>query len=114
MTIAAEPRHFGAIHCIVRGGGISQDGSRWIAPRKKSFFLPVRVLGRLFRKKFLINLEMAFQKGQLSFRGELEPSAKPAAFDALCDQAGHRKWVVYAKPPFGGPEQVLKYLGRYV
>ena len=57
---------------------------------------------------------MAFQKGQLSFHGELEPLAKPAAFAALCDQAGHPKWVVYAKPPFGGPEQVLKYLARYV
>ena len=57
---------------------------------------------------------MAFQKGQLSFHGELEPLAKPAAFAALCDQAGHRNWVVYAKPPFGGPERVLKYLARYV
>ena len=134
MTIAADPQHLGAeigflavlhtwgqnlhihphIHCVVPGGGISQDGSRWIAPRKKSFFLPVRVLGCLFRKKFLIYLEMAFQKGELSFHGELEPLAKPAAFTALCDQAGHRKWVPYAKPPFGGPEQVLKYLARYV
>ena len=134
MTIAADPQHLGAeigflavlhtwgqnlhihphIHCVVPGGGISQDGSRWIAPRKKSFFLPVKVLGCLFRKKFLIYLERAFQKGKLRFHGELEPLAKPAAFAALCDQAGHRKWVVYAKPPFGGPEQVLKYLARYV
>lgn len=134
MTIAADPQHLGAeigflavlhtwgqnlhihphIHCVVPGGGISQDGSRWIAPRKKSFFLPVKVLGCLFRKKFLIYLEMAFQKGKLRFHGELEPLAKTTAFAALCDQAGHRKWVVYAKPPFGGPEQVLKYLARYV
>jgi hypothetical protein len=99
---------------VVPGGGISKDSSRWIAPRKKSFFLPVKVLGCLFRKKFLIYLERAFQKGKLRFYGELEPLAQSSAFAALCDRAGQRKWVVYAKRPFGGPEQVLKYLARYV
>jgi Putative transposase len=101
------------IHCVVPGGGISKDGSRWVACRKKSFFLPVKVLSRLFRKKFLIHLERAFQKGKLKFHGELEPLAKPAAFAALCRKARQREWVVYAKRPFGGPAQVLKYLARY-
>ena len=96
------------------GGGISQDGSRWIAPRKKSFFLPVQVLSCLFRKKFLIYLKKAFRKGKLRFHGELKPLADPSAFAALCGEADQRKWVVYVKPPFGGPEQVLKYLARYV
>ncbi|MGO9646657.1 MAG: IS91 family transposase [Terriglobales bacterium] len=134
LTIAADPQHFGAdigflavlhtwgqnlhlhphIHCVVPGGGISNDGSNWIAPPKTSFFLPVKVLGCLFRKKFLIYLKKAFRKGKLRFQGELEPLAEPSAFAVLCDKAHQHKWVVYAKPPFGGPEQVLKYLARYV
>src|SRR5258706_5868796 len=134
LTIAADPQHLGAeigflavlhtwgqnlhihphIHCVVPGGGISQDGSRWIAPRKKSFFLPVQVLSCLFRKKFLIYLKKAFRNGKLRFHGELKPLADPSAFAALCGEAAQRKWVVYVKPPFGGPEQVLKYLARYV
>jgi putative transposase/transposase-like zinc-binding protein len=133
LTIAADPKHLGAeigfltvlhtwgqnlhihphIHCVVPGGGVSKDGSRWIACRKKSFFLPVKVLSRLFRKKFLIYLERAFQSGKLGFHGQLEPLTKPAAFAVLCRKAGQREWVVYAKRPFGGPEQVLKYLARY-
>ena len=132
LTIARDPKHLGAaigflavlhtwgqnlhlhphIHCVVPGGGISPDHSRWIACRK-SFFLPVRVLSRLFRKKFLIHLRKAFQKGKLQFHGELESFAQPAAFEALCQKAGQVEWVVYAKRPFGGPEQVLKYLARY-
>lgn len=132
LTIAADPKHLGAaigflavlhtwgqnlhlhphIHCVVPGGGISPDKSEWIACRK-SFFLPVRVLSRLFRKKFLTYLRKAFQKGKLQFHGELEPLIQPAAFEGLCQQAGRIEWVVYAKPPFGGPEQVLKYLARY-
>jgi hypothetical protein len=132
LTIAADPKHLGAaigflavlhtwgqnlhlhphIHCVVPGGGISPDHSRWISCRK-SFFLPVRVLSRLFRKKFLIHLRKAFQKGKLQFEGELKWLAQPAAFEELCQQAGGIEWVVYAKRPFGGPEQVLKYLARY-
>jgi len=132
LTIAADPKHLGAaigflavlhswgqnlhlhphIHCVVPGGGISPDNARWIACRK-SFFLPVAVLSCLFRKKFLIYLRKAFQKGKLHFRGELESLAQPAAFEALCQKADQVNWVVYAKPPFGGPEQVLKYLARY-
>jgi len=132
LTIAADPKHLGAaigflavlhtwgqnlhlhphIHCVVPGGGISPDHSRWI-PCRKSFFLSVKVLSRLFRKRFLIHLRKAFQKGKLQFHGELESLAQPAAFDALCRKADQVEWVVYAKRPFGGPEQVLKYLARY-
>jgi hypothetical protein len=99
----------------VPGGGISPDNSRWIPCRKyrKSFFLPVKVISAFFRKRFLIHLRRAYRKGKLQFHGELEPLAQPAAFEALCQKAGHLKWVVYAKPPFGGPEQVLRYLARY-
>jgi hypothetical protein len=132
LTIAADPKHLGAaigfltvlhtwgqnlhlhphIHCVVPGGGVSLDNSRWIACRK-SFFLPVKVLSRLFRRKFLVHLRKAFQKGQLQFHGELKQWAQPEAFEALCQKASHVEWVVYAKRPFGGPEQVLKYLARY-
>ncbi len=132
LTIAADPKHLGAslgfltvlhtwgqnlhlhphVHCIVPGGGISPDGSRWIHCRK-SFFLPVKVLSRLFRRKFLVYLIKAFQKGKLRLHGDLQPLAKPSAFEAICKKAANREWVVYAKPPFGGPEQTLKYLARY-
>jgi hypothetical protein len=132
LEIAADPKHLGAsigflavlhtwgqnlrlhphLHCIVPGGGISPDGSRWIACRK-SFFLPVRVLSRLFRKKFLRSLRAAFRKDDLHFAGDLRDLAEPAAFRSLCQQAVRNEWVVYAKPPFGGPERVLKYLARY-
>jgi hypothetical protein len=130
LTIAADPKHLGAaigflavlhtwgqalhlhphIHCVVPGGGINSDNSRWIPCRKyrKSFFLPVQVLSAFFRKRFLRHLRRAFQKGQLQFHGELAPLAQPAAFEALCQRAADVKWVVYAKRPFGGPEQVLK------
>jgi hypothetical protein len=74
----------------------------------------VKVLSCLFRKKFLIYLKKAFRRGKLRFHGELKPLADPSAFAALCGKADQRKWVVYAKRPFGGPEQVLKYLARYV
>jgi hypothetical protein len=95
----------------VPGGGIGA-GARWVGCRK-SFFLPVRVLSRLFRKKFLIYLRKAFRKGKLRFHGEMAALTNPATFEALCRQAGSIEWVVYAKPPFGGPRQVLKYLARY-
>jgi Putative transposase/Transposase zinc-binding domain len=132
LEIAADPKHLGAsigflavlhtwgqnlhlhphLHCIVPGGGISPDGSRWIACRK-SFFLPVRVLSRLFRKKFLRSLRAAFSKGDLRLADELHDLAEAAAFRSFCQQAARNEWVVYAKPPFGGPERVLKYLARY-
>ncbi len=132
LTIAADPRHLGAsigflavlhtwgqnlhlhphLHCVVPGGGISPDGSRWIACRRR-FFLPVRVLSRLFRKKFLKSLRSASRKGDLRLSGELASLKEPAAFRALCHQLARIAWVVYAKPPFGGPQRVLKYLARY-
>ena len=130
--IAADPKHLGAgigliavlhswgqtlsyhphLHCIVPGGGPSPDGTRWIACRP-NFFLPVRVLSRLFRRLFLQALRTAFDAGQLQFLGEIEGLADPQAFARLLTAAGRRDWVVYAKPPFGGPEQVLAYLSRY-
>src|SRR5229473_4335208 len=133
LTIAADPRHLGAsigflavlhtwgqnlhlhphLHCVVPGGGFSPDGSRWIACPKHSFFLPYKVLSRLFRKLFLLSLGKAFRKGKLRFSGELRDLAKPAAFQALCETAAHLEWVVHVKPPFGGPRRVLKYLARY-
>src|SRR5271156_5280176 len=131
-TIAADPRHLGAqigvtavlhtwgqtlqhhphIHCVVPGGGPSLDGTRWIACRP-SFFLPVRVLSRLFRRLFLQNLQEAFDAGELRFFGNLAGLAEATAFATGLDQLRRIEWVVYAKPPFGGPEQVLAYLGRY-
>jgi hypothetical protein len=130
--ISADPKHLGAgigliavlhswgqtlsyhphLHCIVPGGGPSPDGSRWIACRP-GFFLPVRVLSRLFRRLFLQALRAAFEAGQLQFFGEIAELAEPKAFARLLTTARNRDWVVYAKPPFGGPKQVLAYLSRY-
>jgi len=101
------------LHCVVPGGGISLDGSRWVGCRKSSFFLPVRVLSHRFRKSFLRSLRQAFRKGALRFHGELKSLSKPDAFQALCEQAAAIDWVVHVKPPFGGPRRVLKYLTRY-
>ena len=130
-TIAADPKHLGAaigmtavlhtwgqnlfhhphVHCIVPGGGLSPEG-RWIACRP-GFFLPVRVLSRLYRRLFLERLRAAFDAGMLGFFGELAGLAKPAAFAAHLRPLRRVEWVVYAKRPFGGPQQVLDYLGRY-
>jgi hypothetical protein len=131
-TIATDPRHLGAklgmtmvlhtwgqtlqhhphVHCVVPGGGPSFDGTRWVACRT-GFFLPVRVLSRLFRRLFLRELENAFGAGRLRFFGKLGNLAKPQAFARRLGDLRRLNWVVYAKPPFGGPEQVLAYLGRY-
>jgi hypothetical protein len=131
-TIAADPRHLGAqlgmtmvlhtwgqtlqhhphVHCVVPGGGPSLDGTRWVACRP-GFFLPVRVLSRLFRRLFLRELENAFGAGKLRFFSNLAHLAEPASFAERLDQLRRLDWVVYAKAPFGGPEQVLAYLGRY-
>jgi hypothetical protein len=133
LTIAADPKRLGAaagflavlhtwgqnlhlhphLHCVVPGGGISSDGTRWVGCRKKSFFLPVQVLGCRFRNVFLTYLKEAYREGKLRFHGEMAGLAKPAAFEAMCRKAEKIKWVVHAKPPFGGPEMVLKYLARY-
>ena len=131
-TVAADPKHLGAeigvvavlhtwgqnlhhhphLHCVIPGGGISLDGSHWLSCRP-GFFLPVRVLSRLFRRLFLQDLQAAFDKGELRFSGSLTELVHPAAFAERLKEARRVEWVVYAKPPFGGPERMLAYLGRY-
>ncbi|CAB3808791.1 IS91 family transposase ISAzo26 [Paraburkholderia ultramafica] len=131
-TIAADPRHLGAqigatlvlhtwgsalthhphVHGIVPGGGLSPDSERWIACRP-GFFLPVRVLSRLFRRRFLEALEAAHHCGQLQFFGEYAALADPAAFARWLAPLRTCEWVVYAKRPFAGPKAVLEYLSRY-
>lgn len=100
------------VHCVVPGGGLSPDHSRWIrsAPH---FFLPVRVLSRVFRGKFVAGLRRAFQSQQLVFLGECQSLANEKAFAAFLHTLFQQDWVVYAKAPFGGPEHVLQYLARY-
>ena len=132
QTIAADPRHLGAkigmtsvlhtwgsamthhphVHIIVPGGGLSEDGARWIACRP-GFFLPVRVLSRLFRRLFLTMLATAHRQRRLRFFGERAGLADPNAFAAFIAPLRRSEWVVYAKAPFGGPEAVLAYLSRY-
>lgn len=131
-TIGADPKHLGAeigfiailhswgqnllyhphLHCVVPGGGLSADGERWISCRP-GFFLPVRVLSRLFRRLFLTQLQGAFEAGRLRFFNTLEPLQEPGAFARYLAPVRRAEWVVYAKPPFGGPQHVLEYLGRY-
>jgi hypothetical protein len=100
------------VHCVVPAGGLSTDGTRWISGRKR-FFLPVRPLAKLYRGKFLAYLEEAFRQGRLQFYGKLRELEHPVRFEDWVAALRTRKWVVYAKPPFGGPEYVLKYLARY-
>jgi hypothetical protein len=104
--------HHPHVHCVVPAGGLSPDGYRWIPCRPK-FFLPVRVLSRLFRGKLLALLRHAFADGRLEFFGQLTDLAEPARFHAWLRRSKKTERVVYAKPPFGGPEHVLKYLARY-
>jgi hypothetical protein len=130
--IAGDPRHLGAeigvlavlhtwgqslehhphVHCVVTGGGIAPDGQGWV-PCRNGFFLPVRVLGRLFRGKFLHRLKRAFEREQLTLKGSLLALATRSDFNAYLRPMYEVPWVVYAKPPFGGPAHVLKYLARY-
>jgi hypothetical protein len=132
LRLAADPQHLGAqigvlallhtwgqnlqlhphAHCVVPGGGLSADGTRWISSSDK-FFLPVRVLSQVFRGKFLAGLRAAFAQGRLRFPGALTAPAKRDQFERFLAASTKTDWVVYAKPPFGGPEQVLKYLARY-
>ena len=104
--------HHPHLHCIVPGGGLSPDQTRWVAC-PPGFFLPVRVLSRRFRDMFVRALRTAFTAGALRFPGALAALANPVAFAAHLDAVARIDWVVYAKPPFAGPEQVLGYLGRY-
>jgi len=99
------------VHCVVPGGGLSPDRTRWVGSRP-DFFLPVRVLSRVFRGKFLAGLRAAFASGQLRITGKRSDTAA-AEFHRIASAATGSHWVVYAKPPFGGPQQVLKYLARY-
>lgn len=132
QTIAGDPRHLGAqigffavlhtwgqnllhhphLHCVVPGGGISPDGQHWMSCRP-GFFLPVRVLSRLFRRLFLEALVKAFDAGQLEFFSALESLRNRANFLRFLAPSHQTEWVVYAKPPFAGPKQVLDYAGRY-
>jgi len=132
LTIAADPRHLGArigltavlhtwgsalthhphVHCIVPGGGLSPDSRRWISCRP-GFFLPVRVLSRLFRRLFLEKLSAAHEAGRLQFFGDLACLRDRLAFNALLVPLRKVEWVVFAKRPFAGPEAVLAYLSRY-
>ncbi|MBT9586224.1 transposase, partial [bacterium] len=100
------------VHCVAPGGGLSLDGSRWVPSRPK-FFLPVRVLSRLYRRLFLEYLDEAHRDGFLTFHGSIAQLEDKEAFDQHLAGARKVEWVVYSKPPFGGPEQVLAYVGRY-
>ncbi len=132
MTIAADPKRLGArvgitsvlhtwgsalmhhphIHMIVPGGGLSPDGNRWVAC-KPGFFLHVWVLSRLFRRLFIEGLMALHRAGELGFFGDLTGLSEPTAFATYLAPLWKKEWVVYAKPPFGGPEAVLAYLSRY-
>jgi hypothetical protein len=132
LTIAADPKHLGArigatlvlhtwgsalthhphVHGVVPGGGLSPDGTSWVACRR-GFFLPVRVLSRLFRRRFLEELVARHRAGQLKFFGEQTPLADAKAFAKWLAPLRRCEWVVYAKRPFAGPEAVLAYLSRY-
>jgi len=130
--IARDPKHLGAdigftvilhtwgqnllfhphLHCVVTGGGLSTDGTKWI-PGREEYFLPVQVLGKLFRGKFLHALSRCRENDQLVFAGDSEPFAASHHWQNLMNTLYAKDWVVYAKPPFGGPDQVFRYLGRY-
>ncbi len=132
LEVAADPKNLGAeigfltilptwgqtlqphphIHCVVPGGGLSPDQQRWLST-PGNFFLPVRVLSRVFRGKFVAGLRRAFRAKQLAFHAECLPWANEQTFQAFLDSLFQEHWVVYAKPPFGGPEHVLHYLARY-
>jgi hypothetical protein len=131
-TIAADPKHLGAelgffavlhtwgqtlvhhphLHCVVPGGGLSADGERWV-PCRPGFFLPVRVLSRFFRRRFLQLLEQAFDRGELELFSALEQLREREAFHRYLEPLRQKEWIVYSKAPFAGPEQVLDYVGRY-
>jgi hypothetical protein len=132
MELARDPRHLGAdigllsvlhtwgqnlqhhphVHCVVPAGGLSLEGDRWVATSSR-FLLPVRVLSRVFRGKFLAALKQLLLQGKLQFHGSLLQLADPERFRQFLRQLYSKDWVVYAKPPFGGAEHVLHYLARY-
>jgi hypothetical protein len=132
LEVAADPKHLGAeigffailhtwgqnllhhphVHCAIPAGGLALDHSHWVRPRYP-FFLPVKVLSRVFRGKFVAHLRSAFRRHQLDFGGGLQHLAQPKCFSAFLRTLFRQDWIVYAKPAFGGPAQVLRYLGRY-
>jgi hypothetical protein len=132
LEVAADPEHLGAevgvlavlhtwgqaltlhphVHCVVTGGGLSPDGSRWVAGRA-DFFLPVRVLSRVFRGKFLAGLRAAFERGRLRFPGRLAVLGDSGPFHRLLSETVRTDWFVYARRPTKSPATVLKYLARY-
>jgi len=132
LTIAQDPKHLGAqigftavlhtwgqnllfhphLHCVVTGGGLSPDGTHWLAARP-DYLVSVMVLGRLFRGLFLDALDQAYRRGELDLAGSTAELAHPLAWQSFKKELYAKNWVVYAKPPFGGPEQVFRYLGRY-
>jgi hypothetical protein len=132
LEVAANPEHLGAdigffgilhtwgqnllfhphIHCVIPGGGLSPDHSHWIHPRYP-FFLPIKVLSKVFRGKFVDGLKRMHRQSRLTFAGSIERLSEPKCFAAFLRTLFRQDWVVYAKPAFGGPEQVLRYLGRY-
>jgi hypothetical protein len=132
LEIARDPRHLGAeigffsvlhtwdqqlqhhphVHCVVAAGGLAPDHARWISSHH-SFFLPVKVLSRVFRGKFVATLKKAFRERRIEFHGRLAALAEPRTFASWLRLLFRQDWVVYSKPPFGGPEHVLRYLGAY-
>jgi len=132
LEIARDPRHLGAeigffsvlhtwsqkltlhphVHCVIPAGGLSLDHKAWVNS-PDHFFLPLKVLSPVFRGKFVAGLRQAFRDGRLHCGGKLAPLAQPKTFAAWLRLLFRKDWVVYAKPPFGGPEHVLHYLGRY-
>src|ERR1700739_932322 len=132
LEVARDPRHLGAeigffsvlhtwnqklslhphVHCVIPAGGLSLDHTHWVKSQNR-FFLPLKVLSRVFRGKFVAALKQAFQNGRLQFNGKLASLAQSRTFAAWLRPLFRKDWVVYAKPPFGGPQYVLQYLGRY-
>jgi hypothetical protein len=133
IEIAADPKHLGAeigffsvlhtwnqklqhhphVHCVVAAGGLAPDHTRWVSPKGSHFFLPEAVLSEVFRGKFTDALKHVFAAGKLQFHGQLQALAQPKLFRGLIRQLFVHHWVVYCKPPFGGPDQVLRYIGAY-
>jgi hypothetical protein len=132
LEVARDPRHLRAeigffsvlhtwnqklqihphVHCVIPAGGLSLDHTRWIRSHPR-FFLPIYVLRHVFRGKFVDRLKSAFQRGQLNLSGNLAPLAQPKIFASWLRPLFRKDWIVYSKPPFGGPDYVLNYLGRY-
>jgi len=132
LEVARDPKHLGAeigffcilhtwgqnllfhphIHCVIPGGGLSPDHSQWIRP-EYAFFLPIKVLGKIFRGKFVDGMRLAFRGKRLTFAGQIQHLAESKNFNSFLRTLFRQEWVVYAKPAFGGPEQVVRYLGRY-